>query len=407
MDKCMSLPALRFKNDKGQDFPEWGVAELKQLAEINPKSSRLPDEFIYIDLESVEKGLLLKEDWINLEDAPSRAQRYLSQNDILFQMVRPYQRNNLFFDKVGYYVASTGYAQIRAYQTPKFLYYCLHLDEFVAEVMNRCTGTSYPAINSDSLSAIELRYPTSKDEQTKIANFLTAVDEKITQLTQKCQLLAQYKKGVMQQIFRQELRFKDENGQDFPEWRLEKLSDVIELHHGYQFRTTDFTSKGLAVIKIGDVINNNLNLDNLSFIDSSRLNEFSKFQVKEGDILMSLTGNIGRVVEVGKLPFVVLQNYRVGKFVPHDDKVLSNKFIKHLLASDDVFGRFGQLSNQSAQANFGKQDMDKIIVKVPSMFEQTLIANFLSALDDKLTHTQNQLAAAKQYKQGLLQQMFV
>ena len=80
---------------------------------------------------------------------------------------------------------------------------------------------------------------------------------------------------------------------------------------------------------------------------------------------------------------------------------------QYLLVSDYVFGKFGQLSNQSAQANFGKQDMDKIFVEIPSVPEQAKIADFLNAIDDKITNTKTQLRAVKQYKQGLLQQMFV
>jgi restriction endonuclease S subunit len=118
------------------------------------------------------------------------------------------------------------------------------------------------------------------------------------------------------------------------------------------------------------VIGSGLNLEGISFIDDSRFEEFERFEIKKGDILMSLTGNIGRVIKVGDLPFKVIQNYRVGKFIPFDLQILSREFTKHLLMSDAVFGRFGQLSNQSAQANFGKQDMDKIHVTIPNIEEQ-------------------------------------
>ncbi|MDE9590964.1 hypothetical protein KKJ23_25850, partial [Xenorhabdus bovienii] len=90
-------------------------------------SKKLPSEFIYIDLESVEKGRLLKEQLIYKDDAPSRAQRLLQLGDVLFQLVRPYQNNNYLFLHSGNYVASTGYAQLRAKNNPEFLYQLLHL----------------------------------------------------------------------------------------------------------------------------------------------------------------------------------------------------------------------------------------------------------------------------------------
>ena len=191
---------LRFKADDGSEFREWEEKELKDIAEINPKSKKLPESFIYIDLESVEKGQLLLQKNIELQDAPSRAQRLLAKGDVLFQMVRPYQQNNYYFNLSGEYVASTGYAQIRTKLDSKFIYYALHEKTFLDEVMNRCTGTSYPAINSSDLSSIEILIP-CLEEQTKIANFLSSIDQKIEVVAQQIEQAKQWKKGLLQQMF--------------------------------------------------------------------------------------------------------------------------------------------------------------------------------------------------------------
>ena len=191
---------LRFKADDGSEFREWEEKELKDIAEINPKSKKLPESFIYIDLESVEKGQLLLQKNIELQDAPSRAQRLLAKGDVLFQMVRPYQQNNYYFNLSGEYVASTGYAQIRTKLDSKFIYYALHEKTFLDEVMNRCTGTSYPAINSSDLSSIEILIP-CLEEQTKIANFLSAIDQKNEVVAQQIEQAKTWKKGLLQQMF--------------------------------------------------------------------------------------------------------------------------------------------------------------------------------------------------------------
>ncbi len=191
---------LRFKADDGSEFGEWEEKELKEVAEINPKAKKLPANFIYIDLESVEKGQLLLQKNIELQDAPSRAQRLLAKGDVLFQMVRPYQQNNYYFNLSGEYVASTGYAQIRTKLDSKFIYYALHEKTFLDEVMNRCTGTSYPAINSSDLSSIEMFVP-CLEEQTKIANFLSAIDQKIEVVAQQIEQAKTWKKGLLQQMF--------------------------------------------------------------------------------------------------------------------------------------------------------------------------------------------------------------
>ncbi|HCA59786.1 MAG TPA: hypothetical protein DEP46_17600, partial [Blastocatellia bacterium] len=101
---------IRFKAPSGNSFSDWEEKRLRDVCQINPKTGNLPEEFIYIDLESVECGSLNKETTILRGDAPSRAQRVLKRGDILFQTVRPYQSNNLIFDREGHYVASTGYA---------------------------------------------------------------------------------------------------------------------------------------------------------------------------------------------------------------------------------------------------------------------------------------------------------
>ena len=193
--------ALRFKDDHGNEFPDWEEKTLGDAVIVNPKTSDLPDSFIYIDLESVNAGVLHSPRRISKVDAPSRAQRLLKRGDILYQTVRPYQMNNFLFDLEGVHVASTGYAQLRASKTDaRFIYHSLHLPRFVGDVMDRCTGTSYPAINSKDLSQIAIFIPT-RPEQTKIANFLTALDRKIESVSQQITHTQTFKKGLLQQMF--------------------------------------------------------------------------------------------------------------------------------------------------------------------------------------------------------------
>ena len=191
---------MRFQDNNGSDFPSWEPKKLKEVCDINPKIKSIPNSFYYIDLESVVNGRLLKEVRILKDEAPSRAQRVLAKNDVLFQMVRPYQKNNLFFSKKGEYVASTGYAQIRAKQSSQFVYQYLHNQKFVDKVIERCTGTSYPAINSTDLGNIEIDYP-SLAEQIKIADFLSSIDTKIDLENQLLQKLGDQKKYSLANLF--------------------------------------------------------------------------------------------------------------------------------------------------------------------------------------------------------------
>ncbi|PQJ82922.1 hypothetical protein BTO16_01355 [Polaribacter glomeratus] len=182
------------------EFPDWEVKKLGEVCYVNPKNSELPNSFIYVDLESVDKGRLVLQNKINLEKAPSRAQRVLEVNDILFQTVRPYQMNNLYFDKKGDYIASTGYAQLRTKESSMFLYQLLHTHHFVNNVLERCTGTSYPAINSNDLTKIKIKIPSLKEQQ-KIATYLSAIDTKIESVQTQIEKTQLFKKGLLQQLF--------------------------------------------------------------------------------------------------------------------------------------------------------------------------------------------------------------
>ena len=188
-------------------FPEFdGEYEEKKLGEvceINPQNRNIPDSFIYIDLESVVNGVLLKEDEISKNEAPSRAQRFLKNKDILFQMVRPYQKNNLFFDRVGDYVASTGYAQIRTKQNSQFIFQYLHNQKFVNNVIEKCTGTSYPAINSTDLSNINIFIPLIP-EQNKISEILSLLDKRIEVSSKIIKNLQSLIKGICQSLMNNE-----------------------------------------------------------------------------------------------------------------------------------------------------------------------------------------------------------
>ncbi len=182
----------------------WQRVRLGDIAEINPPTI-IPNVFYYIDLESVEKGQLLNKQLMTKNKAPSRARRLLSKNDILYQLVRPYQRNNYFFTLNGNYVASTGYAQIRTLQNPSFLYFALHSNYFVNAVLDRCEGTSYPAISSNELKKCEVILP-PLNEQIAIANILSTLDHEIISLKNKKRQFENIKKALNHDLMSAKIR---------------------------------------------------------------------------------------------------------------------------------------------------------------------------------------------------------
>ena len=171
-----NVPEIRFKG-----FTDaWEQRKLSEVAEFNPKSE-LPETFEYVDLESVVGTEMVSHRTETRETAPSRAQRLARTGDVFFQTVRPYQRNNYLFEKPdNNYVFSTGYAQMRPKIDAEFLMCFLQTDSFVKVVLDNCTGTSYPAINSNDLSNLEIVLPASDDEQRRIGSFISNLDNLIT-----------------------------------------------------------------------------------------------------------------------------------------------------------------------------------------------------------------------------------
>lgn len=192
---------------KGQKVPEkrfpgftddWEQRKLRELAIFNPKAE-LPDTFEYVDLESVVGTEMLSHRTESKQSAPSRAQRLAQTGDLFYQTVRPYQKNNYLFEKPDkYYVFSTGYAQMRPVVDGRFLLCLVQNDRFVKVVLDNCTGTSYPAINSNDLAEIDVYSPNNPQEQKQIGDFFKDLDNLIVLHQRKLEEMKKQKKALMQ-----------------------------------------------------------------------------------------------------------------------------------------------------------------------------------------------------------------
>lgn len=223
------VPAIRFRGFSG----EWEERELGEISEFNPKAE-LPNIFEYVDLESVSGTEMISHRTESKTSAPSRAQRLARHGDVFYQTVRPYQKNNYLFDKKDKnYVFSTGYAQMRPCGDSHFLLSLVQNVEFVRTVLDNCTGTSYPAINSTDLANIQ-RHTPSRKEQTKIGNYFQLLDTLIAQHQQKHDKLLNLKKSLLEKMFPKqgeavpEIRFKGFSG----EWEEKPLGEFSEVTTG-------------------------------------------------------------------------------------------------------------------------------------------------------------------------------
>ena len=194
-----TVPEIRLDGFEG----EWKKLKLRNVVHTNPKSE-LPENFKYIDLESVVGTRIEKIREESKESAPSRAQRLAKKGDVFYQTVRPYQKNNYLFklDEIDY-VFSTGYAQLRPiYKScdSDFLLILLQNNRFLNKVLDRCTGTSYPAINVNDLIEILIAIP-SYEEQQVIGAYFSNLDNLINSYQEKLSQLETLKKKLLQDMF--------------------------------------------------------------------------------------------------------------------------------------------------------------------------------------------------------------
>ena len=192
------VPEVRFKGFTD----DWEQHKLRKVACINPKTN-IPDNFKYVDLESVVGTSLIKAKLTTKQLAPSRAQRVAKKGDIFYQTVRPYQKNTFLFDINNYdfqYVFSTGYAQLRSEINNYFLFSYLQRQRFVNLILRRSTGTSYPAISSKDLSEIKIIFPRNSKEQENIGKIINLIDALITLQQRKLEQLKLLKKAILQII---------------------------------------------------------------------------------------------------------------------------------------------------------------------------------------------------------------
>ncbi|CEF33592.1 Type I restriction-modification system, subunit S (fragment) [Xenorhabdus nematophila str. Websteri] len=260
------------------------------------------------------------------------------------------------------------------------------------------TSNSMKNITKGDVLQIEITYP-RKEEQTKIADFLSSVDEKITLLNKQYDLLCQYKKGIMQKIFSQELRFKDENGEEFPEWYEYSLFEMGEVITG----KTPSTS-----------VSDNWNGDIL-FVTPTDMDDSIKY-LSSTERKVTLKG-AKRVLPKGTIMFTCIAS--IGKMALSTLPCITNQQINSVIVNEQHDNEFFYYKLQyirpkviASQANttvpiVNKRDFSAICFFIPSLKEQTKIASFLSAIDDKIAAKKTELDKLKIWKQGLLQQMFV
>jgi len=279
---------------------------------------------------------------------------------------------------------------------PKFVYNLFQKINWKQH--NEASGV--PSLSKSTIEQILTQLP-SIQEQQKIASFLTAIDEKLQALKQQKALSEQYKKAMMQKIFSQEIQFKDENEMRFGKWDMKKLGEVL-IKNSQKNKDQNYNLVQSVTNKLGFV--NQSEYFEGRIIASKNLSNY--FVIKKGYFAY----NPSRI-DVGSLAYKSDDNISVISplYISFNSnkKFLDDSFLLNWFNSQQFTKQMNSSFEGSVRNTLSYDSLVKIKIHLPSLPEQTKIANFLSALDEKINHCQVQIAKMEHYKKGLLQQLFV
>ena len=284
-----------------------------------------------------------------------------------------------------------------------FHFFLLNSPKVTNQIKRTAFGSAQPQLTVKEIKRFWLSKP-SLPEQQKIASFLSSVDGKIEQLGKKKALLEQYKKGMMQKLFSQDLRFKDSQGNHFPAWEEKRLGEVAEPpSYGMNAAAISFDGSH-KYIRITDIDEDSRKFKP-SPLTSPAGKITSEYKMTVGDILFARTGaSTGRSYiykpDDGDVYFAgFLIRFRISKAHP--------QFVFFTTLTRDFEKWVVKMSMRSGQPGINAKEFSRYPINIPCLAEQQKIADFLSSIDRKIDLVSTELNHAKTFKKGLLQQMFV
>lgn len=405
-----NIPKLRFKEFSG----EW---KRKKLSSFSSKcNEKNKDESITdVFTNSAVNGIVAQKDFFDKDIANQNnlAGYYIvNNNDFVYNPrisssapVGPLNRNHLqtgvmsplytVFSINNDNKISLDYLE-RYFKSSKWY-------EYMYSIANYGARSDRMNVTNNDFFSMPIPLPT-KSEQQKIASFLTSVDKRIENLQLKIDNLKLYKKGIMQKIFSQEIRFKADDGSEFPEWVEKKLGDLCNVAKSGGTPTStnkEYYDGDIPFLAISDITTQGKYLTYTSKTVSQKgIDNSASWLVPENTIIYSMYASVG-FVSINKIPLATSQ--AVINLILKD--VADTEFIYYYLL--DYKQYIHRFIETGTQGNLNAQSVKSLKINLPCPKEQTKIANFLSSIDSKIDQVTKQLEHTKEFKKGLLQQMFV
>ena len=408
-------PKLRFKEFSG----DWELATLGDSAYIkgrigwkNLKQEEYTEEGPYLIAgKHISNGIIdwNKCDHISMERYDESPEIALKNNDIIFSKDGSLGNPAIIENLMSEATINGTMMLVRLDNTfiyPKYFYYILNSIYFEKLISELKSGSSIPHIFQRDI--VSFKFPiTEIKEQEKIASFFSLIDSKISLQREKVEALKDYKRGMMQKIFSRELRFKDDEGRDYPNWEEKKLGDIGTFTSGGSLSKNDLSENGDKCILYGDLFT-----EYTEVINDVRNYTNKKEKLVYGEyntLLFPTSTTVDAVSLICPSALMIKEKVVLGGdmsvFKPNTDNVICS-FLSYQI-NGFLKNKFSKRAQGSTIIHIYSSDLKTCKVLLPCIEEQMKITECLYSLDNKINKEQEKLDYLKQYKKGLLQQMFV
>lgn len=419
----MSTPRLRFKHKDGTEYPKWEEKQLGALCYLRgrigfrgyTRDDLVPEGQGAISLSptNIVDGFVVYKDctYLSFPKYEESPEIKVSIDDILFT------KTGSTVGKIGFVkelpdsaTINPQIALITAKSINPYYLFCAMLTEKNRKyIQNITVGGAIPTLSQEKLKEMTILLP-CPEEQQKIADFFSTVDEVITQSEAEVQNLEQQKKVAMQKIFSQEVRFKREDGTEYPEWEETDLNSIGSFYGGLSGKTKEDFGKGNSKFVTYMNVYKNVfaSQEMLEFVDVSDNEKQNKVQY--GDLLMTQSSET--VEEVGMSSIYLfrdepyLNSFCFGLHLYNLDYTYP-MYTGYLMRSEPIRKQIMREGQGISRINLSPNRIRGIILPIPCLEEQQKIADFLSAYDEAISYAKQELDKWKELKKGLLQQMFV
>ena len=403
MTEHTNTPALRFPEFRD----EWNQNKLSDVVNVYDGTHQTPkytnEGIKFLSVENIKT--LNSNKYISKEDFIKEFKIHPEYGDILMTRIGDIGTPNIvnLKEPLAYYVSL---ALLKPININSYFLNSLILSPTVQnELWRKTLHIAFPKkINKNEIAKVLINYPTF-NEQEKIGYFFSKLDHQIELEEKKLELLEQQKRGYMQKIFTQKLRFKDKNGNAYTNWRTIELKNILEKIVDNRGKTPDnSSSEKYPLLEVNALGYYHPSYKKVSkFVSESTYNNWFREHLKENDILFSTVGNTGIVSLMDGYKAVIAQNI-VGL------RVNSNNlpaFVYYMLSYWENQKKIKRIQMGAVQPSVKVSQFKFIKYLVPIKDEQEKIANLLSEIDKIIDIQIEKIELLKQRKQGLLQKMFV